>query len=294
MPQIMAVAVIRIARTRPVAPVRVAASTSWFSMPCLLGKAHQKNGVCHRDADRHNRSHEALNIERGPGQKEHENNAAEHAWNRRQDSQWETQRLKVCHEQQKDGGDREQQTGPQSGDGFFQCWNLATHHDCGTLRGSGNILSAASICFCALPNAIPCRFAVTLTMRCPLSRSMVSGIVPYCSLATWSSCGCDCAITHHRQRRERGQSLDTVWGELYLDLKGVAGPRIAPVVGSNEARGTGRRYKRSASHPPSSVRIGRRSPDPPLHPQSGKTETERSRYPARNPAYATAASTFAR
>src|SRR5258705_10315870 len=46
----------------------------WFAAldPAALGEGHEQDGVCHGHADRHDRAHEGLNIERGPGEPKHE------------------------------------------------------------------------------------------------------------------------------------------------------------------------------------------------------------------------------
>ena len=61
----------------------------------VFGKCHQQNRIRNRDADRHDRSHERLHIQRRSGNEEDQQHAADDGGYRRDDGEGESERLKV-------------------------------------------------------------------------------------------------------------------------------------------------------------------------------------------------------
>src|SRR5580693_7270345 len=66
-PKIIAAAVISTARSRPLAPSRVASGVARLFREC-----DQQNGVGHPDSNSHNRAHERLDVESGAGPEQHQ------------------------------------------------------------------------------------------------------------------------------------------------------------------------------------------------------------------------------
>src|SRR5258708_6144560 len=75
-------------RTQP-APCAFYCCLPWLAAlhPAALSESHEQDGICHGDADRHDRAHEGLNVERGPGEPEHEYDPGDHGGNRQSDRQ---------------------------------------------------------------------------------------------------------------------------------------------------------------------------------------------------------------
>ena len=136
MPKIIAAAVIRIARRRLLAPSRAASNSGVSFAPRMLGEGDQQNRVGDRDADRHDRAHERLNVQRGAGEPQHQQHAAQHRGNGQHDGQRQADGLEVGGQQQEDHQNRQQQTDAQAGDGLFQRRNLAAVLDAHAFRRS--------------------------------------------------------------------------------------------------------------------------------------------------------------
>src|SRR6267154_3021541 len=72
-------------------------SLPWFAAldPAALRESHKQDGVCHGHADRHDRTHEGLNVERGPGEPQHKHDPGNDGGNRRPYRQGKPERLEV-------------------------------------------------------------------------------------------------------------------------------------------------------------------------------------------------------
>ena len=74
-----------------------------------------------------------------------------------------------------------------------------------------------------------------------------------------SSCGFGAAVLHHGKVAHLLDALHAVLRQLHLDLEGIAGVRIAPVVRLGEARGGSGRHDGARRRRPWSGRTGRRA-----------------------------------
>jgi hypothetical protein len=107
MPAIIAKLVIRMGRSLLVAPSRAAAGAS--RPATRLGKGNQKERVRHGDPDRHDGSHEGLNIERRVGEPQHPGDARNDRGYRQDNGDGQPQRLKIGGQQQENDPDCDQQ-----------------------------------------------------------------------------------------------------------------------------------------------------------------------------------------
>ena len=170
MPKIIAAAVIRMARRRLAAPSRAASQQRLAFVPRAFGERDQQNRVGHRDPDRHDRAHERLNVERGAGRQQHQQDAAEHRRNGQNDGERQAHGLEIRREQQKDHEHRQQQPDAQSGDGLLEraeSRRAYVHRDAAR-RSARRRHSAGSILAAASPSVMPWMLAVRLTTRWPL------------------------------------------------------------------------------------------------------------------------------
>src|SRR5882672_6802567 len=65
-----------------------------------LSESHEQDGVCHGHANRHDRAHEGLNVERGPGEPKHEYDPGDDGGNRQPHCQGKPERLEIGGQQQ--------------------------------------------------------------------------------------------------------------------------------------------------------------------------------------------------
>src|SRR5258707_8894777 len=82
--------------------------------PAALSESHEQDGICHGHADRHDRAHEGLNVERGPGEPKHEYDSGDDGRNRRPHRQGKPERLEVGGQQQEDDPHRHQESQTQA------------------------------------------------------------------------------------------------------------------------------------------------------------------------------------
>jgi hypothetical protein len=73
----------------------------------LFRERNQKNCIRDSHSNRHDCSHEGLNVQRGTGDQKHENYAGNYSWNCREHYQGQSHRLKICGQQKEDHDDRE-------------------------------------------------------------------------------------------------------------------------------------------------------------------------------------------
>ena len=100
MPAIMAQLVMRMGRRRSSAPVRAPSAAPMPVCRAFSAKVTSENGVGHRHADRHDRAHERLDVERRVGNKEGEGHAGNHGRGCRHRDESQLERLKIGGEHQ--------------------------------------------------------------------------------------------------------------------------------------------------------------------------------------------------
>src|SRR5258708_1160527 len=73
----------------------------WFAArdPAALSESHEQDGVGHGNADRHDRAHEGLNVERGPGEPKHKHDPGDDGRNRQPHRQGKPERLEIGGQQ---------------------------------------------------------------------------------------------------------------------------------------------------------------------------------------------------
>ena len=96
----------------------------------------------------------------------------------------------------------------------------------------------------ARPRSSPATFAVSVTMRCPLTRSYSPTIVAFSMRATSPSSGVAMPLGADRHDAQILERRHPRLRHLDLHLKRDAGPRVGPVVRRHEAAGRGGGGKR--------------------------------------------------
>ena len=104
--------------------------------PSIFRKRHQKNRVRDGDANRHDRPHERLHVQRRSRDEQHQEHATNDRRHRGNHSERQAKRLEVRGQQQKDDENREQEAAAQAGERFFECRHLAAveHRDAARRR----------------------------------------------------------------------------------------------------------------------------------------------------------------
>ena len=94
-----------------------------------LGERDQENRVGHGDADRHDRAHERLNIQRGLRHSQHDHDTGDDGRHDQDDGQREAEALKIGRQQQKDHYDGDDQAVVQAAKKFLHGGDLAADID---------------------------------------------------------------------------------------------------------------------------------------------------------------------
>ena len=109
----------------------------------LLGERHEQDRIRHRNANRHDRAHERLNVQTRARQQQHEQHSADHRGYRRKDDERQLQRLKVRRKQQIDHQHREQQTHSKIRQRLFHRTDLTADGDLHAARQFPGALDGA-------------------------------------------------------------------------------------------------------------------------------------------------------
>src|SRR5438094_1261955 len=77
---------------------RIDVLSSYATIP--LSKNNLQNSICDGHADRHDCTHEGLNIQSCACNQKNENHSTDNGWNCRDDNKWQPHRFEVCGQQQ--------------------------------------------------------------------------------------------------------------------------------------------------------------------------------------------------
>ena len=142
MPKIMALAVIRMARKRLVAPFCCFRRGRRFALqPFVFRKSQQQNRVCDSDSNRHNRTDKRLHVQSCPRNEQHDQNAAQHGGNRQNYGKRESERLEICGEKKEDHHHGKQQPEPQATERLPEAGRFPAHVDANAARRIASLLN---------------------------------------------------------------------------------------------------------------------------------------------------------
>ena len=103
-------------------------------MACVVRRVHQQDAVRGGNAHRHDRTHERLDVQRGPRRRQHPEDADERARHRHEDDEGIEERLEEHHQQQVHQCNRQDEADAHPPEGLEHALALAAHVDASRLR----------------------------------------------------------------------------------------------------------------------------------------------------------------